>query len=617
MGKNKDIRNISVYVGLLILLVLTLLSSFSDGPTSDDPVQEVAQWYKANLQEVMLETHSLEKLLANGCTQQQAKDQFVKIRQAYKWISFLTDHLNTYETQLMNSAALARAEEDNPNQVVPPQGMQYIEEILWNQWLPALAARETSKLIEVLKRLDQERDYQYKFRPRALWQSIREGLISVMAKGIAGADAPLSGNGLQESAASLRGMANLLQNWQQITPPTHKELFTSLSRQMNQAAQSLDNAGAFNSFDRYAFLKKIMNPLYKACATTISQLGLQPVEALYAVNPEAPSLFDETALNIAFFSPNARYLPTPQRIALGKRLFFDTRLSGNGQRSCATCHRSEYAFAEPLPRALAMDENTPLMRNTPTLLNVTYQTRQFYDSRMATLEFQVNDVVHNQLEMGGSIEKTVEIIKREPDMSRLFAEAYAEEKEAVNKFTVANALGSFMRSLFSLNSRFDKAMRNQDSFSPQEQHGFNLFMGKAKCGTCHFLPLFNGLAPPRFSETESEVLGVPARTGRKAALDADSGKYLFTRSVVHQFAFKTPTLRNVTLTAPYMHNGVFGTLEEVIDFYDKGGGSGMGISLPNQSLPFDRLNLSKQEKKNLIRFLHTLTDTSALREFGR
>ena len=142
-----------------------------------------------------------------------------------------------------------------------------------------------------------------------------------------------------------------------------------------------------------------------------------------------------------------------------------------------------------------------------------------------------------------------------------------------------------------------------------EKRGFNLFAGKAKCATCHFIPLFNGLVPPDFNETESEVLGIPGRSNKKQ-VDGDLGKYDFTKAVIHQHAFKIPTLRNVSLTAPYMHNGVFKTLEEVIDFYDKGGGAGIGIKLPNQTLPADKLNLSKQEKKDIISFLHTLTDTT-------
>jgi cytochrome c peroxidase len=233
------------------------------------------------------------------------------------------------------------------------------------------------------------------------------------------------------------------------------------------------------------------------------------------------------------------------------------------------------------------------------------------------LEFQVNSVVHNENEMGGSTEQLARLIKEDKKMYAAFALAYRGEVEPVSPFTIANAIASYMRSLQSLNSRFDQYMRKEPvPFSAPEKNGFNLFMGKAKCGTCHFMPLFNGLVPPNFNETESEVLGVPASLKKPYQLDADSGKYYFTKSLVHLYAFKTPTLRNIALTAPYMHNGVYKTLEEVIDFYNNGGGKGLGIAPSNQSHPFNRLDLSKKEKKEIISFLITLTDTASYKIFN-
>lgn len=179
-------------------------------------------------------------------------------------------------------------------------------------------------------------------------------------------------------------------------------------------------------------------------------------------------------------------------------------------------------------------------------------------------------------------------------------------------YTIANAISSYIRSLVALNSRFDKYMRGDRSMlSPSEINGFNLFTGKAKCATCHFIPLFNGLVPPIYTETESEILGVPeTKNTHPAVLDPDPGKYNFTKSIIHRFAFKTPTLRNIALTAPYMHNGVYTTLEEVMEFYNNGGGKGLKIAPPNQSLPFDKLALSKKEVTDIIHFMKSLTDTS-------
>ena len=119
------------------------------------------------------------------------------------------------------------------------------------------------------------------------------------------------------------------------------------------------------------------------------------------------------------------------------------------------------------------------------------------------------------------------------------------------------------------------------------------------------MPLFNGTVPPFFNESEFEIIGTPALPDNKN-LDKDLGRYAITNADVHRYAFKTPTLRNISKTAPYMHNGVFKTLNEVIEFYHKGGGKGLGYAVPNQTLPFDSLQLNAREKLNIIAFLKTL-----------
>ena len=150
-----------------------------------------------------------------------------------------------------------------------------------------------------------------------------------------------------------------------------------------------------------------------------------------------------------------------------------------------------------------------------------------------------------------------------------------------------------------------------DSFTAEEKLGFNLYMGKALCATCHFVPLTNGTVPPFFTQHEKEVIGVP-ETVANASLDDDLGFYWRHNQEleVHRGMFKTPTVRNAEVTAPYMHNGVYQTLEQVVDFYNKGGGGGLGFDLPHQTLPFDNLELSAEEEKALVAFMKTLTDTA-------
>jgi cytochrome c peroxidase len=161
-----------------------------------------------------------------------------------------------------------------------------------------------------------------------------------------------------------------------------------------------------------------------------------------------------------------------------------------------------------------------------------------------------------------------------------------------------------------MNSRFDRNMRGEISdFTDEERLGMNLYMGKALCATCHFIPLTNGTVPPLFPDTEKEVIGV-AKTAANKELDDDLGFYPVYKEEIHKFMFKTPTIRNAEVTAPYMHNGAYTTLEEVMDFYNKSGGGGLGFeNLDHQTLPFDNLQLTEKEIDALVAFTKTFTDT--------
>jgi cytochrome c peroxidase len=169
-----------------------------------------------------------------------------------------------------------------------------------------------------------------------------------------------------------------------------------------------------------------------------------------------------------------------------------------------------------------------------------------------------------------------------------------------------NAIGSYVRSLVALNSRFDEYMRgNNSAINAEEINGFNIFMGKARCGTCHYMPLFNGSFPPRYTLIESEVIGVPKAVNGKV-IDDDMGRYDILKTGAFKHAFKITTVRNAALTAPYMHNGVFKTLEQVMDFYNKGGGVGQGYKVDNQTLATDELHLTQKESGEVIAFIKSL-----------
>jgi cytochrome c peroxidase len=334
-----------------------------------------------------------------------------------------------------------------------------------------------------------------------------------------------------------------------------------------------------------------------------------------AVSARAATLFDTNAFHPNYFAPDQKSHLTAAKAELGRMLFFDPVLSGNGSRSCASCHKPAKAFSDGQSKSLAFDFKGAVSRNAPTVINAGLQRGSFHDLRVTFLEDQATDVLTNASEMHGSLQKAVHLFKQSAEYTGLFNKAFPEDSAAISEQNLKISIASYVRSLTSMNARFDAYIRGDTTrFTALEKQGFNVFMGKAKCATCHFIPLFNGTVPPDFEKTEAEILGVPAtKDTLHPQLDPDLGKFALYNKTLHKFAFKTPTLRNVALTAPYMHNGVYETLEEVVEFYNKGGGTGLGLEVPTQTLPADKLNLTSREKAALVAFMQTLTDTTGLK----
>jgi cytochrome c peroxidase len=345
---------------------------------------------------------------------------------------------------------------------------------------------------------------------------------------------------------------------------------------------------------------------------------LQPIPAR-AVDPAARGLFDPAFLDAGFFALDydgrRRAMPSRAGRELGRRLFFDPLLSGDNRRACASCHRPESAYAEPLAKSAGFrDEgrNAPDgERNAPSLSYAAYQRAQFWDLREPMLEDQIGHVVSGRREFNTSFAAIQAKLRAVPEYAGAFRRAFpATGGDPVTDATVASALAQYVRGLAGWNSAFDRYVRGErDTLAPAAKRGFNLFMGKAGCGTCHFPPAFNGTVPPLYRETEAEVLGVPAAEDTlHPALDADPGRYRVRPAALWRGAFKTPTVRNAAFTAPYMHNGRFRDLDGVIGFYAAGGGKGLGLTVPNQTLPPDSLRLSEVDKADLIAFLRSLSD---------
>lgn len=297
---------------------------------------------------------------------------------------------------------------------------------------------------------------------------------------------------------------------------------------------------------------------------------------------------------------------TPERIALGRKLFNDPSLSSTGIISCAYCHIKEKAFTDGRKIAVGIN-NKELQRNTPTLSYAAYQTSFFFDGRSDGLEDQIVNVANNENEFHIDLKHLEQKIQANIDYKVQFDSLY---NGTISDLNVRNAIATYIRSLAPFDSKFDRNMQGLEaSLTDEEVHGFNLFMGKAACATCHFPPAFNGTVPPKYMETEFENLGIPKTDDfDHPELDGDVGQYFPYMVDEKRNFFKTSTVRNSELTAPYMHNGVYQNLEDVVRFYNVGGGRGLGLDVPNQTLPADSLGLTDNESKAIIAFLKTLTD---------
>lgn len=279
--------------------------------------------------------------------------------------------------------------------------------------------------------------------------------------------------------------------------------------------------------------------------------------------------------------------PNAARVALGRDLFFDTRLSGSSMISCATCHNPALGWSDGQPTAVG-DGAKRLGRKTPTVLNTAYQPLQMWDGRMKSLEDQALGPIGSTAEMNMPLDRMVEHLRAIPGYAPMFEQAYPGE--GVTQGTVAKAIASFERTVVSTTSPFDRWRRgDEQAVDASAKRGFALFQGKARCTLCH--QGFN------FTDNGYHNIGIRSLSGAE-----DDGRFAHRKLKVLKGAFKTPTLRDVELTAPYMHNGIYRTLEEVVDHYDRGGDVKDNLS-PN----IQPLGLTAEEKHDLVAFMKSLT----------
>lgn len=277
---------------------------------------------------------------------------------------------------------------------------------------------------------------------------------------------------------------------------------------------------------------------------------------------------------------------TVDKVALGYLLYFDKRLSNDDTVSCATCHNPATGWTDrsPVSTGIKGQQGT---RSAPTVVNAAYMFSQFWDGRAASLEEQALGPIINPVEMGQPdhsfmVNKLEKIHGYEPQFQKVFG-------EGVTKENVSKAIAAFERTILAANSRYDRySQGDKSALNASEVRGMDLFFGKANCSRCH--------AGPNFSDSQFHNLGVGI-----AAPKPDLGRYEQTKVERDKGAFKTPTVRDITKTAPYMHDGSEKTLKEVVEFYDRGGNKN-----PQLDPLIVPLNLTAQEQADLIAYMKAL-----------
>ena len=279
---------------------------------------------------------------------------------------------------------------------------------------------------------------------------------------------------------------------------------------------------------------------------------------------------------------------TPAKIELGRRLFFDTNLSGDRSMSCGSCHNPALGYADAKPRAHGF-KGKELRRHTPTVLNAALFEPQFWDGRAQGLEAQAKGPLLSPDEMNLAGASEVEARLRESrDYRHRFHDVFGTEPTLED---AARAIAAYERTLVLGTTRFDRyASGDKAALGEAEKRGLLVFVGKANCTACH--------SGANFADGKFHSLGIPAHN--PAVID--EGRIAVTGDPADRAAFKTPTLRGLAYTAPYMHDGSLATLEEVVDYYDHGGGDG-----PNKSKLVFELGLTPQEKSDLVEFLVSLS----------
>lgn len=557
-----------------------------------------------------------------------ARSAYEAARRSYKHLEPLAEYLdNGFVAQFVNGAPLPRLDQKSQYvDILEPQGFQIVDELLHAD--DSTAMRTLTELRDKVHTLcGNMPDLLLELRgtrwtDRMMIEACRSAIVRISSMGIVAFDRPASEPSMEDDIVPLTTIMTIVDGFRaQLESRTLAERHQKIAALVDKGIDDLRYA-AFDDFDRITFLRDVMDPLYGALLDVQTDLGIEFVTEVSpfspAVNPRGRSMFATDFFNPLKSTGLQKDHVSEDLVELGRTLFFDPILSATNERACASCHQPERGFTDGHAKSLALGHDGTIDRNAPTMINAVFARRFFYDLRANRINDVISHVVTNEREFGSTLIDMIGRLRESSEYEAMFRRAFLNERNgAIDVANVGMAIAAYLSSLVSFDSPVDRYVRGEAiALDPAVKRGFNLFMGRAACGTCHFAPSFAGYVPPSFTDSESEILGVPARPDTVGAiLDTDKGRaagILREQSAIYANSFKTPTIRNVALTAPYMHNGAYTTLEQIVQFYDLGGGRGIGIDHPYQTLAPDRINLTSKDYQDMIAFMKAITDTTGL-----
>ncbi len=594
---------------LAVFLILTfvffgILQCQTDQKPIVNDLTDVKKEIFKNNTEFLRQTKEMMSLVSKDADNKVLQEKFQQLRKTYKKMEWAVEYFLPNTARFINGPALPEIEMEEHTEI-EPEGLQVIEEMIY-----PYEKQNKDELTRILKKLTNKSNtikanfLVITISKDQVFDALRQQIFRISSLGIAGFDTPISGTFLEEIPFALDGVKKTLE--QISTENSQQKSLKQIVSEIAKANGILKKNSDKNTFNFIDFIPNHLNKISSLLLQFKKEENIPDVNVTSALNRNASTFYSKNAFNPNAFVSGKEFEMSPEKVSLGKQLFSDKILSNNNSRSCATCHIAEKAFTDGLKKSMSLD-NVALPRNTPSLNYSAFQHGQFWDMRKDDLEGQSSDVITNKEEMHGDMNMIIAKINKNKQYQKDFAKIFKTKKTEV--WQLQNVLASYIRSLATFSSDFDDYMRGKDSaMTAKQKKGFNLFVGKAQCAICHFVPLFNGTVPPTYNKTEQEVLGV-AENASNRKIDRDLGRGKFHETVAFlQNSFKTPTLRNISKTAPYMHNGGYKTLKEVMNFYNKGGGKGLGLAVENQTLSDSQLNLTEKEIDEIIDFMSALND---------